>query len=528
LFRPDKNSIEYKALDEACVALSTSPARLMLAVGGLPSPRHLHLQRFLHAHFPRGTGFPDLQPPPVDADLPLAGVTAFSVDDHTTTEIDDALSVERIETDGVSHYRIGIHIAVPALAVRPGDAIDAIARERYSTVYMPGEKITMLPDSVVEAYTLAADRVCPVLSLYVEVDPGDWRVRRSESRLERILISHNLRHNALDGVITEENLAAGLGDYPCKAEIAVLWKFAQSLYDLRQQARIAAGLKPETNNRADYNYYVATENGEEIVTITERRRGAPLDKLVAELMILANCTWGKLMADHGVPGIYRAQQGWGPSGRVRMVTHAAPHQSLGVPQYAWSTSPLRRYVDMVNQWQLLACVANSAAPFKKNDAELFAIVSAFDAAYAAYSEIQATMERYWCLRWVRQQQAAQQLRVTEALVMREDWARLPHVPLQFRVPGLPPLPRGNRIEIELIGVDLVDLSVECRLLAIIEEVDADALLEDAMLDEVDIDEGADRPVRDIAVAQEQAGSGVLAEAEASADAGAVSEGTQGA
>ena len=483
LFRPDKNSIEYKALDEACKASSLSPARLMLKVGALPSARHLHLQRFLFEHFPRGTGFPELEVPQTVDELPLAGVSAFSVDDHLTTEIDDAFSVERIAREpkgdaaAQSLWRVGIHIAAPALAMQPGDPMDAVARDRLSTVYMPGDKITMLPDPMVERFTLAAGRACPALSLYVDVDPDGWKVVDTHTRVERVTISHNLRHNALDDLITEENLASGAGEYPCKAEIAVLWPFANALYELRQEARTAAGLRREVRNRADYNFYVTTRDGAEHVEIVERRRDAPLDKLVAELMILANSTWGKLLADHGVPGIYRTQQGWGAAGRVRMLTQPAPHQGLGVAQYAWSTSPLRRYVDMVNQWQLLACVRDRTAPFRKNDAELFAIVSAFDAAYAAYADIQTTMERYWCLRWVEQELAAGRLRVTEAVVQREDWARLAAIPLQFRVPGLPALPRGNRIEVEMIAVDLVDLTVECRLLAVIEEVD-DSLLDD--------------------------------------------------
>jgi exoribonuclease-2 len=341
-----------------------------------------------------------------------------------------------------------------------------------STVYMPDDKITMLPDAVVAAYTLAEGRVCAALSLYVDVDPLDWAIIASTTRIEAITIAHNLRHNALDALVTEDNLAAGAGDYPCKAEIAVLWPFVQRLYEQRQQARVAAGLRPETHNRADYNFYIdeSAINGPQ-VTISERRRGAPLDKLVAELMILANSRWGKLLADHGIPGVYRIQQGVGAAGRVRMVTYPAPHQGLGVAEYAWSTSPLRRYIDLTNQWQLIACVRGASAPFKKNDAALFAIVSAFDAAYATYADFQATMERYWCLRWLCQQNPGGGARVVEALVQREDWVRMEQIPLQFRVPGLPSLARGTRVEIELISLDDVELSVACRLLAIIEEVD---------------------------------------------------------
>src|SRR3546814_5320509 len=99
-------------------------------------------------------------------------------------------------------------------------------------------------------------------------------------------------------------------------------------------------------------------------------------------MILTNNLWGGLLAKHGVPGIYRSQQ----AGRVRMSTHALPHEAIGVPQYSWSTSPLRRYVDLVNQWQILATTehgvsARLVAPFKPKDADLFAIIAAFDAQY---------------------------------------------------------------------------------------------------------------------------------------------------
>ena len=86
-------------------------------------------------------------------DLPHADVRAFSIDDAATTEIDDAFSVTQISDD---RFRIGIHIACPALAVTRGSPHDSIARERLSTVYVPGRKLTMLPDNVVAAFTLAA------------------------------------------------------------------------------------------------------------------------------------------------------------------------------------------------------------------------------------------------------------------------------------------------------------------------------------------------------------------------------------
>ncbi len=461
LFKPDKNTIEYKALEQAANEAHTTPARLMLSTGGIKSPKDLHMSRFLFENFPKGHGFPDLPVPSAPAKLPLAAVEAFSIDDVTTTEIDDAFSVVH-QPDG--KVRVGIHIAAPGLGIKPDDAIDKIARSRMSTVYMPGDKITMLPDAIVDAFTLAEGKTCPALSLYAVLDPADWSVLSTETKAELVPIANNLRHNTLDELVNEETLASGAGDYPRKAELTLLWGWAQHLEQGRMVKREAFGLRPEQNNRVDFNFYVE----DDVVTISRRKRGAPLDKIVAELMIFANSTWGKLMHDHGVPGIYRTQGqgvgGWAAKMQVRMMTQAAPHQGLGVDQYAWSTSPLRRYTDLVNQWQILACASHGVtapmvAPFKHKDANLFAIVSAFDAAYAAYADFQSNMERYWCLRWLGQHDAKE----VEAVVLKDEVLRLADIPLIVRLPGMPAVARGAHVKLDVLRWDEVDLTIETRL-----------------------------------------------------------------
>ena len=465
LFKPDRNTIEYKAMETAANELQTSAPRLMLKAGGIASPKALHMGRFLFENFPRGAGFPAVPAPAAPAGLPTANVAAFSIDDVTTTEIDDAFSVEQLE-DGT--VRVGIHIAAPGLAIKPDDEIDKIARSRMSTVYMPGDKITMLPDEVVNAFTLAEGKSCPAVSLYATLNPADWSVISTVTRAELVPIKSNLRHNDPDELVNEETLESGAGDYPHKLELGLLWKWALTLEAARMVKREAFGLKPEQANRVDFNFYVE----DDVVSIVRRKRGAPLDKIVAELMIFANSTWGKLLHDSGVPGIYRSQgagsgAGWAAKMQVRMVTHAAPHQGLGVDQYAWSTSPLRRYTDLVNQWQIIACAEHGVtaplvAPFKPRDATLFSIVSAFDAAYAAYNDFQQTMERYWCLRWLAQQQVKQ----TDAVVLKEDLLRLNEVPLVIRLPGMPPVARGAQVKLDIVRWDEVDLSLEARLLEV--------------------------------------------------------------
>jgi exoribonuclease II len=462
LVRPDRTSLTWKAFERALAATGKSPERLLLELGAFDTARDLHLERFAAEHFPHGFDFP-LRHDPLDgfsqaiSGLPLAPVEAFSIDDSTTTEIDDCLSVQA--NDG--GWRIGIHIAAPGLAIRPGSELDEIARERMSTVYMPGGKITMLPESLIQACSLDEGREVPALSLYLDLDESGVRITARHSRAERIRVAANLRHDLLDGVYTRERLESTDPDIDSAprflAEMRVLWAFAQSLGAERDRVRG----KPEPRFRADFSFYLdhAEEGTEPTVRIVPRRRDSPLDRVVAEMAILANSEWGGLLGEHDTPGIYRAQQ----NGRVRVTTHPAPHQGLGVAQYMWSTSPLRRYVDLVNQRQLLAVLAGEPAPFGQNDVELFSVMSAFDVRYSAYAEFQQRMERYWCLRWIAQRG----IRRAAAVVVREDLARLAEAPLYFRLPSMPMLPPGRRFTVDILGTDELDLSVDARF------VDAD-------------------------------------------------------
>ncbi len=525
LFKPDKNSLEYKAMDAACTALGMSPMRLMVAVGGIASPRALHEAKFLSECFPKGTGFPDVAVPEPAGDLPRADVQAFSIDDVTTTEIDDALSVTPLDGGKI---RVGIHIAAPGLGIRRGEPLDAVARQRLSTVYFPGDKITMLPDAVVERYTLQEGRECPALSLYVVYDPDQQAIVSSETRAELVMIAANLRHNLLEDVVTEAALAAGTGDYPFRDALTRLWHFSGWLYDERQKARLASGLRPESHNRADYSFYLdELPDGGERVRIEQRRRGSPLDKIVAELMILANSTWGKLLADNGVPGIYRTQKAWGMH-RTRMQTYPAPHEGLGVAQYAWSTSPLRRYVDLVNQWQILAVAqhgvtAKLVAPFKPKDADLLAAVADFEGTYAAYADHQSTMERYWCLRWLGQEKRERLM----ASVLKEGAVRFAEIPLVTRVPELAQAQRGTQVLLEIGATDEISLEVSCRVLEVFAgegELPSEELESDDEASEVSAEAAAEAAAEEAAEMAAEGAGAQEAPAQAVADDAAGADG----
>lgn len=479
LFRPDKNAPEYKAVVEASRATHRAPLALLQQAGAIESSYQFHWKRFLFENFPKGTGFPALAAPPITQALPLASCHAYSIDDSHTTEIDDALSLQGL---GSGTVVLGIHIAAPGLAIAPDSPLDQLARARLSTVYMPGYKITMLPDEVVQSYTLMEGRDCPAVSLYVTLDEATLEIQASETKLERVPIAANLRHDQLDGVVTADWLEGPAienenGTKPLSIkhiELSFLYRLAKHLKAAREVVRG----KPETFNRPDYNFHLvendgAEPDGTEQVQISTRQRGAPLDLIVSEAMILANSTWGQWLGELGVPGIYRSQASLAPGIKVRMGTKPLPHAGIGVKSYAWSTSPLRRYTDLVNQWQIIACARHGrtaalAAPFKPKASELFSIISSFDATYAAYNDYQRGMERFWTLRYL-QQQGITELTGT---LFKEGLLRADALPLVLPVTGAQTLPRGAAVRVRLGAIDEITLDVSASVIERLDQAPA--------------------------------------------------------
>jgi exoribonuclease-2 len=438
LFKPDKMSLEWRALDQAATAAGLSPPQVAAAAGALSGPEDYFLRRFTFEYFPRGTGFPATEPVLAPQDLPEANVTAFSIDDEETTEIDDAFSLERMP-DG--RLRVGVHIAAPALFFGTGHGLEAVARERLSTVYFPGGKITMLPESVVAAATLAAGRRVPAASLYLDVDAQSLEVRGSESRLEWITVADNLRLSELDTRLNEEAVARGSVEGPHGEDLFTLWKLARSL-------KAGRGAGDEAPDRLDYTIRVV----EGRVSIEPRRRGTPVDTLVAELMIHVNSTWGKWLAERGYDALYRNQKG----GKTRMDVVPGAHEWLGVSHYAWASSPLRRFTDLANQRQLVAALRGEEPAYSRDD--LVAAARDFEAAYEAYAEHQRGLERYWCLRYLIQEG----IRESGASVVRDELARIDGMPLVVRTVGLPASVPGERVKVAFGEADLWQAHVLAR------------------------------------------------------------------
>lgn len=418
LHAPDKQSLTYKAFTKAADELKISAYELAKKTGGITSiPQYLQ-DGFEIKYFPKGTGFPDL-PLPEMPDLPKADVTAFSIDDESTTEVDDALSLTDL---GNGTKRVGIHIAAPSLAVKPGDKMEKNIMERLSTVYFPGGKITMLPENWIAAFSLDAGAYRPAVSIYFDVD-SEFNVGEPTCKIEAVNIAENLRIQAIEPHFNAETGLDEAGEMMFAHHQDLIWfhQFAVAL----QKARG----KYEPDRAPQYDYSIELDE-EGKVSVVRRERGSPIDMLVSEMMILANSTWAQMLHDNDLPGLFRVQ----PAGKVRMSTKSEPHIGMGVQHYGWFTSPLRRAADYINQKQLLSLIDDSAEPlFQQSDAELFAALRDFDTAYAAYADFQRQMEAYWSLVYLQQQGTSE----LTATILKEDLVRIEGLPLVTRATGIP-------------------------------------------------------------------------------------------
>ena len=451
LHAPDKQSLVYKALAAAADRARMSPVHLLAKSGAIPSTHALHFQKFLRATFPKGISFPaslSLQPMSPTSDLVIANVRAFSIDDAATTEIDDAFSWQSLAGGG---FKLGVHIAAPALAFEPGSDADRVARDRLSTVYMPGHKITMLPEALITEFSLDQGKTPPALSLYATLD-RELNVVSTETRVERVPMAANLRINDLDTLkwLDPANDATAASGHA--SELRMLHQFAQKLENVRVSSA------PQINNRVDYNFTITGDSDAKDcrIDITTRQRGSPVDLIVSELMIFANVSWAKLLAEKAWTGMFRVQAG----GKTKMSSLPGPHEGLNVPHYLWATSPLRRYSDLVNQRQLLAAVADAPAAYPRGSSELLAAVADFDATYSAYAEFQQQMEFYWCLRFI-QQEGIEKL---TARVIRENLVRFDRLPIVQRVNDMASQPPGTQVILAVAEIDLFEPALHLRFI----------------------------------------------------------------
>jgi len=321
----------------------------------------------------------------------LTNLPLITIDGQSTLDFDDALSIEQKG----DLYILGVHIADVGHFVKKGDMIDQEANRRGSSIYMPDQKVTMLPPSLADDLcSLKLEKVRPAISMMVKIN-----------RLTEIIdvdffpslvsIKHQLNYQEVN-LMADEN-----------KEIAVLYDIAQKFRKKRLSQRAVQITLPEIN-------IWINEEGEPSLNKTDRE--SPGRMLVSELMIMANWLTAQFLAKQNVAAIYRGQpeprgrlynedggtlfQNWMQRkllSRFVLSSEPNPHSGLGLDAYVTATSPIRKYFDLVTQRQLRA-IFGFEVPYSKEEIEH--IIQILGQLMINITRLQNRRNRYWLLKYL--------------------------------------------------------------------------------------------------------------------------------
>ncbi len=433
-----RSAVAEELLKRAGMSQPLAPFKILVRMGVWSRDENILIHRFgIKRGFPEEVekeAFAIASSPPSGTLEPwredLTHLAPFTVDSPRTRDLDDALSLEVLEG---GRYRIGIHIADLTSTVPMGSLLDQEAMRRATSIYLPEERIPMLPPCLSEeACSLVQDQVRPAVSLLLKVDHrGDLLEHRFAPSWIRV--GQRLSYEEVDQM-TEK------GDQV----MTLLWNVAKEWRGRRVERGALLLPLPE----------VTVSIGEEgAITIERRERETASQIIVSEMMIMANWLAASFLREAGVPCIYRVQ----PEPRERVVnggksadfltcyrqrkllsrvsTQLEPgtHSSLGLVPYSTLTSPIRRYLDLVLQRQLVSLLKGEHPPYNRDDLER--IASHCEEVMAQASQMEQARQRYWLLRYLEDKKGYE----TPALVLGKYGQKVHLLLVEFMVETSLPL-----------------------------------------------------------------------------------------
>lgn len=308
-----------------------------------------------------------------------AGVTAFSIDDEDTRDYDDALSLQR----NAEGWVLGIHMSAVAACIPQSSALFGEALRRSSSLYTANTIVPLFPPKLSEQeLSLVAGSEKPVISLYVSLDT-ELNVTSRSFQTELLPIEHNYSYRQVDKSITSE-------------PFATLQRISACLQMRRQSA--SGGEKQR------FYYYLKEYDG--ILGLKRVDNLSPARNIIEELMIEYNSSFAAFAVQRGCPMIFRNitvfanPNGETPASQAYLSTAADFHPGIGASQYLHATSPIRRVVDLLNQYQMLTLLEGRVHPCSANELEGYIV--GIEKRLLLLREVGHRSQRYWLLKYLEQ------------------------------------------------------------------------------------------------------------------------------
>lgn len=383
-----------------------------------------------------------------DTRLNLTYLPCVTIDDDTTTDIDDALSFEENE-DGT--FRIGIHIADASNYVTPESLIDQEALQRGTAIYLPDLKVPMCPEILSDSVcSLVAGKKRLAFSFLVDFD-ADFNIVSSKMASSIIKVAERLTYDSAN-----EYLAQGR------------WSKFMDIVRKLKEKRLQNGAMVVPFPRVN----VKVKDGQ--IFIEREAPDSPSQLLVSELMILANSTAGNYLAEHEAPGIFRSQEppekplddliaDFDPVKAYNsrrflkkgtMGITPAHHTGLGLDSYVQVTSPIRRYNDLLMQRQLKSMLNGSVDEPMYKAEDLDRLLAYTKQATSTADMLERERKNYWILRYLEEHSGEEMEAIVLANHPDKHIVQLCGCLLENECPHVPghPLPPGTHIHVK---IDLV-------------------------------------------------------------------------
>ena len=315
----------------------------------------------------------------------------LTIDGQATLDFDDAISL----WDGGDHLVVGVHIADVGHFIQKGDALDLEAKNRASSIYMPDQRIPMLPPCLAEGLcSLKKDAVRPAISTLIRIEKTG-QIKGFEIVPSKIRVTDQISYYDANFLVNDG------------VRIKLLHQIAENFRSMRMNNGAVHIALPEIS-------VWLSENGE--IVVNRVNRESPSRMLISELMIMANWLTAQFLTEKGLPTVFRSQ----PKPKARLFTgmegtlfqcymqrkqlsryilgHAPePHVGLGLNVYTTATSPIRKYTDLITQRQIRAALGLET-PYSAEDID--GIIQELEAPMGCVNRIQIRRNRYWLLKYL--------------------------------------------------------------------------------------------------------------------------------
>ena len=323
------------------------------------------------------------------SNISVATLKAFTIDDESTKDYDDALSIEISENE----FKISVHITNFSEFFNYESNQDLEARNRFQSIYSPLENFNLYDSSIIDDISLKEGKVRSVISI-VFLTNNKYEIKSSYLEKNDILIDKNYSYSEAEYLFENDTKFAKIAEF----------------------ARVQRAIRIENADFDQFNkditFFIDEDNNLKV-----KQSDLESYQIVAELMILANSKAAEYMFNNEIPCIYRKQEEsknliidtfdtsppfsfFRNVSQLDISTASGPHNGLGLNFYTQFTSPIRRYYDSILMRQLDLYLKSRDILFSNQDIDKILIELSGRSDIAKNKAKQ--LYKYWALRYMDQ------------------------------------------------------------------------------------------------------------------------------